>query len=120
MALKLTIRRLTRRTKCHVPGCKSRNALKITRRYDVNGSPLFLCPDCIRDIHAAYQAMEAEKQAQTDDINAQIEELTAERLGEKEPEAPAEEAPEVEETAVEAPAEEEKPKKPRAARSKKE
>lgn len=102
MALKLTIRQLTRRTKCHVPGCKSRNALKITRRYDVNGSPLFLCPDCIRDIHAAYQAMEAE------------------RLDEKEPEAHAEEAPEVEEAAVEAHAEEEKPKKPRAARSKKE
>ena len=90
----------------------------------MNGSPLFLCPDCIRDIHAAYQAMEAEKQAQTDDINAQIEELTAERLDEKDPEAHAEEAPEVEETAVEAPAgeekPEEKPKKPRAARSKKE
>jgi hypothetical protein len=52
--LEIKLEQKTRRCRCHVPGCRNRNALKISRRHDVNGNPLFLCPDCIREIADAY------------------------------------------------------------------
>lgn len=55
--LKINIEQKTRRCRCHTPGCRNRNALKVSRRYDVNGNPLFLCPDCIKEIYAAYTEM---------------------------------------------------------------
>lgn len=83
MALKLRIKRMTRRTRCHVPGCKNRNAVKVSRRDDVNGNPLFLCPDCIRDINTAYKSMESEERARKAEANKKIEDLTVELLGKK-------------------------------------
>lgn len=59
--LEIKIEKKTRRYRCHVPGCRNRNALKISRRHDVNGSPLFLCPDCIREISETYGKMTAEE-----------------------------------------------------------
>ncbi len=49
MSLKLKISRPTRRVKCYVPGCRNRNALKISRRNDVNGNPLYMCEECLAD-----------------------------------------------------------------------
>lgn len=67
--LEIRIKKMTRRCSCHTPGCKNRNAVKISRRDDVNGAPLYLCPDCIRDIHAAYAAMEAAEKAMETAVN---------------------------------------------------
>lgn len=73
MKLAIKLRKPTRRCRCHVPGCRSRDAYKITRRDDVNGNPLYLCDGCIKDInaaHAAFVVAEAEKKKKLD---AQIE-----------------------------------------------
>lgn len=67
--LEIRIKKMTRRCSCHTPGCKNRDAVKISRRDDVNGAPLYLCPDCIRDIHAAYAAMESGEAAAEDAVN---------------------------------------------------
>ena len=62
MSLLMQIIKPTRRVKCHVPGCRNRDAYKITRRNDVNGNPLFLCPECMKDIKAYWDETEkAEK-----------------------------------------------------------
>lgn len=49
--LKLTIKKLSRRHVCAVPGCRERETLFISRRNDVNGTPLYLCQRCIKDIY---------------------------------------------------------------------
>ena len=64
MSLFMQITKPSRRVKCHVPGCRNRDAYKITRRKDVNGNPLFLCPECMKDIKAYLdEAEKAEKSA---------------------------------------------------------
>jgi hypothetical protein len=50
MSLPIQIVKPTRRVRCHVPGCRNRDAYKITRRNDVNGNPLYLCEECMKDI----------------------------------------------------------------------
>lgn len=51
MELKLAVKKLSRRHVCAVPGCRERETLFISRRNDVNGTPLYLCPKCIKDIY---------------------------------------------------------------------
>lgn len=58
--LDVKFRKPTRRCRCHVPGCRNRNAYKITRRDDVNGNPLYLCDDCIKDIAKARKELAAD------------------------------------------------------------
>lgn len=49
--LKIAVKKLSRRHVCAVPGCRERETLFISRRNDVNGTPLYLCPKCIKDIY---------------------------------------------------------------------
>lgn len=49
--LKIRVKKLSRRHVCAVPGCRERETLFISRRNDVNGTPLYLCPKCIKDIY---------------------------------------------------------------------
>ena len=64
--LKLTVKKLSRRHVCAVPGCRERETLFISRRNDVNGTPLYLCPKCIRDIYGEV----AKKSAKADKAKA--------------------------------------------------
>ena len=53
----IRIKKMTHRCRCQVPGCRNRDALKISRRDDVNGRPMFLCPECIKGIYGLYDVM---------------------------------------------------------------
>lgn len=53
----IRIKKMTHRCRCQVPGCRNRDALKISRRDDVNGRPMFLCPECIKGIYGLYADM---------------------------------------------------------------
>lgn len=50
MSLPLKMTKPTRRVRCQVPGCRNRDAIKISRRNDVNGNPLYMCEECMDDI----------------------------------------------------------------------
>lgn len=50
MSLPLRMTKPTRRVRCQVPGCRNRDAIKISRRNDVNGNPLYMCEECMGDI----------------------------------------------------------------------
>lgn len=92
MNLPMKIKRLTRRIKCHVPGCKNRDALKITRRSDVNGNPLFMCEDCLADatkLLAELKAEEAKTAKGQKTIEAEIEKRTRARVTKSAAEAEA-------------------------------
>ncbi len=67
--LDIRLKKMTRRCGCHTPGCKNRDAVKVSRRDDVNGAPLFLCPKCIKDIYAAYEKLESAEKAIEDAVN---------------------------------------------------
>jgi hypothetical protein len=69
VVLEIKLKKMTRRCSCHTPGCKNRDAIKISRRDDVNGAPLYLCPACIGEIHAAYEAMESAEKAIENAVN---------------------------------------------------
>ena len=73
MKLTLKLTKPTRRCKCHTPGCRNRDAYKITRRNDVNGNPLYLCADCIKETAAALGELEAAEKAKKQAIDAKIE-----------------------------------------------
>ena len=53
----IRIKKMTHRCRCQVPGCRNRDALKISKRDDVNGRPMFLCPECIKGIYGLYDVM---------------------------------------------------------------
>ena len=53
----IRIKKMTHRCRCQVPGCRNRDALKISKRDDVNGRPMFLCPECIKGIYVLYADM---------------------------------------------------------------
>ena len=53
----IRIKKMTHRCRCQVPGCRNRDALKISKRDDVNGRPMFLCPECIKGIYGFYDVM---------------------------------------------------------------
>lgn len=78
----IRIKKMTHRCRCQVPGCKNRNALKISKRDDVNGRPMFLCPDCIEDIYGLYaemfggKAADYEKTEAKDDGSEVVDEIT--------------------------------------------
>ena len=80
--LEIKLKKMTRRCSCHTPGCKARNAIKISRRDDVNGAPLYLCPVCIEEIHAAYAAMESAEKAIEDAVNDAVIEQIEEKAEE--------------------------------------
>ena len=92
MNLPMKIKRLTRRVKCHVPGCKNRDALKITRRNDVNGNPLFMCEDCLADATKLLEELKAEETKATKvqkTVEAEIEKRTRARATKSAAEAEA-------------------------------
>lgn len=70
----IRIKKMTHRCRCQVPGCKNRNALKISKRDDVNGRPMFLCPDCIEDIYGLYAEMFGGKAADYEKTEAKADE----------------------------------------------
>lgn len=70
MSLPIKITKPTRRVKCHVPGCRNRDGYKITRRNDVNGNPLFICEECMRDIGD----FSAKLHAKTKDVAPKVDE----------------------------------------------
>lgn len=76
----IRIKKMTHRCRCQVPGCRNRDALKISRRDDVNGRPMFLCPECIKGIYGLYDVMfgGADEEAETTEITEAIEEVTEE------------------------------------------
>lgn len=93
--LKIRMRKLARRHQCSVSGCRSRDTYLISRRDDVNGSPLYMCSQCIKDIFSSlseFEKAEAEKQKK---VEAEIEERTREKVEEKS-ESIQEKAPETE------------------------
>ena len=61
--LKLAVKKLSRRHVCAVPGCRERETLFISRRNDVNGTPLYLCPKCIKDIYGEISKKEISKKS---------------------------------------------------------
>lgn len=88
MSLPIKITKPTRRVRCHVPGCKNRDAYKITRRNDVNGNPLYLCEECIKDIGLAFdltpKAKRTSKQKdESDEIEQAVLEETRDTVLEK-------------------------------------
>ena len=74
----IRIKKMTHRCRCQVPGCRNRDALKISRRDDVNGRPMFLCPECIKGIYGLYDVMfgGADEEAETTEITEITEEET--------------------------------------------
>lgn len=77
----IRIKKMTHRCRCQVPGCRNRDALKISRRDDVNGRPMFLCPECIKGIYGLYDVMfgGADEEAETTEEETEaIEEVTEE------------------------------------------
>lgn len=76
------LKKMTRRCSCHTPGCKNRNAVKVSKRNDVNGAPLFLCPVCIKDIYAAYAKLESAEKAIEDAVNDAVIEQIEEKAEE--------------------------------------
>lgn len=78
----IRIKKMTHRCRCQVPGCRNRDALKISRRDDVNGRPMFLCPECIKGIYGLYADMfgaadeETEITEITEEETEAIEEVT--------------------------------------------
>lgn len=76
------LKKMTRRCSCHTPGCKNRNAVKVSKRNDVNGAPLFLCPVCIKDIYAAYAKLESAEKAIKDAVNDAVIEQVEEKAEE--------------------------------------
>ena len=80
MKLTLKITKPTRRCRCHTPGCRNRDAYKITRRNDVNGNPLYMCADCIEKTAAALDELKAAEKAKKQAIDEQIEAETKARI----------------------------------------
>lgn len=80
--LEIKLKKMTRRCSCHTPGCKNRDAIKISRRDDVNGAPLYLCPVCIEEIHAAYAAMDSAGEAVEEAVNNAVIERVEEKAEE--------------------------------------
>lgn len=78
MSLPIKITKPTRRVRCHVPGCKNRDAYKITRRNDVNGNPLYLCEECIKDIGLEFDLTPKAKRAKQKDESDEIEQAVLE------------------------------------------
>lgn len=80
----IRIKKMTHRCRCQVPGCRNRDALKISRRDDVNGRPMFLCPECIKGIYGLYDVMfgcagaAGEETEITEEETEAIEEVTEE------------------------------------------
>ena len=74
----IRIKKMTHRCRCQVPGCRNRDALKISRRDDVNGRPMFLCPECIKGIYGLYDVMfgGADEEAETTETTEITEEET--------------------------------------------
>lgn len=74
----IRIKKMTHRCRCQVPGCRNRDALKISKRDDVNGRPMFLCPECIKDIYGLYDVMfgGADEEAETTEITEITQEET--------------------------------------------
>ena len=87
MSLPMKITKPTRRVRCHVPGCKNRDAYKITRRNDVNGNPLYLCEECIKDIGLEFdltpKAKRTKQKDESDEIEQAVLEETREIVSEK-------------------------------------
>lgn len=80
MSLPMKITKPTRRVRCHVPGCRNRDALKITRRNDVNGNPLYICEECIADIQKIQKPTKqrkAKEETETPEIKSFDEEIAA-------------------------------------------
>lgn len=86
------MRKLSRRHQCSVSGCRSRETYLCSRRDDVNGQPLYLCADCIKDMYASLSAVQAEEAKAQKQVEAEIEKRTKAAVEEKlaEAEAPAE------------------------------
>lgn len=80
----IRIKKMTHRCRCQVPGCRNRDALKISKRDDVNGRPMFLCPECIKGIYGLYDVMfggagaAGEETEITEEETEAIEEVTEE------------------------------------------
>ena len=80
----IRIKKMTHRCRCQVPGCRNRDALKISKRDDVNGGPMFLCPECIKGIYGLYAEMfgaagaAGEETEITEEETEAIEEVTEE------------------------------------------
>ena len=72
--LKIAVKKLSRRHVCAVPGCRERETLFISRRNDVNGTPLYLCPKCIKDIYGEISKKEISKKSAKVD-KAKLEEV---------------------------------------------
>ncbi len=73
----IRIKKMTHRCRCQVPGCRNRDALKISKRDDVNGRPMFLCPECIKGIYGLYDVMFGSADEVSEETEA-IEEVTEE------------------------------------------
>ncbi len=76
----IRIKKMTHRCRCQVPGCRNRDALKISRRDDVNGRPMFLCPECIKGIYGLYADMfgAADEETEITEITEEETEVTEE------------------------------------------
>ena len=72
--LKIAVKKLSRRHVCAVPGCRERETLFISRRNDVNGTPLYLCPKCIKDIYGEVFKKSSKADAKADKAKAKSEE----------------------------------------------
>ena len=78
----IRIKKMTHRCRCQVPGCRNRDALKISRRDDVNGRPMFLCPECIKGIYGLYADMFGAADEETE-ITEEETEVTEEETEDK-------------------------------------
>ena len=81
----IRIKKMTHRCRCQVPGCRNRDALKISRRDDVNGRPMFLCPECIKGIYGLYDVMfgGAGAAREETEITEEVTEITKEETKDK-------------------------------------
>lgn len=65
MSLPLKMTKPTRRVRCQVPGCRNRDAIKLSRRNDVNGNPLYICEECMDDIQKIRGGVKTKRAAKT-------------------------------------------------------
>lgn len=72
----MRFKKLTRRHVCSVAGCRNRETFMISRRDDVGGYPLYLCPKCIRESEARLRDYErAQKELEAKVVEASVEKV---------------------------------------------